>query len=193
MRDFDPENVAIVDIGEVRLNNWNPKLENTPEYKKVVESIQVNGLKSPIIVRQVDGQDGYEVVDGAQRLTACKELGYTKIYIYNLGFIPEDEAKSITIWMEQRVDFSELELAPLVVELKELEMEIPYTDEEVEDFSNMLNFDFEGDGMVNLNIKCTPEQFEHIKEMLDTYKKSENVDDTQALLQLVEKGVKRYE
>ena len=33
MRDFDPNNIKIVDIEQVRLNDWNPKLENTPEYK----------------------------------------------------------------------------------------------------------------------------------------------------------------
>lgn len=193
MKDFDPNNIQMVDINQVRLNSWNPKLENTPEYQKVVESIQVNGFRSPIIVRQVDGQDGYEVCDGAQRLTACKQLGFDKIYIYNLGYISEEEAKSVTIWMEQRVDFTELSLAPLIVELNDLQMTIPYSEEEIEDFTNMLNFNFQDDGLVKLNVKCTPEQFDHIKEMLNVYCHNQDVEEPTALKELVKEGVNHYE
>ena len=192
MRDFDPDNIKIVDIGEVRLNDWNPKLENTPEYKQIVESIQLNGFKQPIMVRQVEGQDGYEVCDGAQRLTACKELGFDKIYIYNLGYISESEAKSVTIWMEQRVNFDELSLAPLIVELNDLEMNVPYTEEQIQDFTNMLNFDFVGDGKVNLSIKCTPDQLDHIKEMLNVYMYHTELEEDKALLEMVKKQVLQY-
>ena len=191
MRDFDPNNIKIVDIEQVRLNDWNPKLENTPEYKQIVESIQLNGFKQPIIVREVDG--GYEVVDGCPRLTACKELGFDKIYIYNLGQISESEAKSITIWMEQRVNFDELALAPLIVELNDLKMDIPYTEEQIQDFTNMLNFDFIGDGKVNLSVKCTEDQFNHIKEMLNVYMYHTELEEDKALVEMVKNGVKRYE
>lgn len=193
MRDFDPDNIKIVDINEVRLNDWNPKLENTPEYKQIVESIQVNGFKQPIIVRQVEGLTGYEVCDGCQRLTACKELGFDKIYIYNLGEISESEAKSITIWMEQRVNFDELSLAPLIVELNNLEMNIPYTEEQVQDFTNMLNFDFVGDGKVSLSVKCTEDQYDHIKEMLNVYMYHTELEEDKALLEMAINGGKRYE
>lgn len=193
MKDFDPENIKIVNIDEVRPNTWNPKIENTPEYQKIVESIQVNGFKSPIIVRQVEGEEGYEICDGVQRWTACKELGFDKIYIYNLGFISETEAKSITIWMEQQVKFDEIELAPLVAELNDLKMDIPYSEDEVQDFINMLHFDFEGDGKVSLTVKCTPDQFDNIKKMLNVYIYNHEVEEDKALVEMVKQGVKRYE
>lgn len=193
MKDFDPDNIQIVGIDEVRPNTWNPKLPNTPEYQKVVESIQVNGFKSPIIVRQVEGEDGYEICDGQQRWTAAKQLGFDKIYIYNLGYIPEEEAKTVTVWMETQVKFNEIELAPLVAELSDLEMTIPYSEEEVQDFVNMLHFDFEGDGKINLSVKCTPEQYDHIREMLNVYIYNHEVEESTALVEMVNEGVKKYE
>ena len=132
MKDFDPDNIKIVGIDEVKPNSWNPKLENTPEFQKIVESIQVNGFKSPIIVRETD--EGYEICDGQQRWTAAKQLGFDKIYIYNLGKISEAEAKSVTLWMETQVKFNEIELAPLVAELNDLKIDIPYSEDEVQDY-----------------------------------------------------------
>ena len=193
MKDFNPDNIQIVNIDEVRPNTWNPKIENTPEYQKIVESIQVNGFKSPIIVRQVDGEEGYEICDGCQRWTAAKQLGFDKIYIYNLGFISEAESKSITIWMEQQVKFDEIKLAPLVAELNDLKMDMPYLEDEVQDFINMLHFDFEGDGKINLSVKCTPEQFDKIKECLNVYIYNNEVEEDKALVEMVKQGVKRYE
>lgn len=191
MKDFDPENIQIVGIDEVRPNSWNPKLENTPEYQKIVESIQVNGFKSPIIVREVE--EGYEICDGCQRWNAAKQLGFDKIYIYNLGKVSDSEAKSITIWMETQVKFDELQLAPLVAELNDLQITMPYNEDEVQDFINMLHFDFEGDGKINLSVKCTPEQFDKIKECLNVYIYNNEVEEDEALVEMVKQGVKRYE
>lgn len=191
MRDFDPTNIQIVEIDKVRPNDWNPKLENTPEYQKIVESIEVNGFKQPIIVREVE--DGYEICDGCQRWTAAKQLGFDKIYIYNLGDISEEEAKSITIWMEQQVPFSEMELAPIVAELSDLKIQTPYSEDEVEDFVNMLNFDFVEDGKETLSVKCTPEQFDNIKEAINVYVYNHEVEEDVALVEMVKLGVKRYE
>lgn len=191
MRDFDPDNIQIVEIDKVKPNEWNPKLENTPEYEKIVESLEVNGFKQPIIVREIDG--GYEICDGCQRWAAAKQLGFNKIYVYNLGNIPEEEAKSITIWMEQQVPFNEMELAPLIVELNGLKMDIPYSESEVEDFTNMLNFDFVGDGKETLTVRCTPEQLDKIKEALNVYIYNHEIEEDKALVEMVGLGVRRYE
>lgn len=191
MKDFDPDNIKIVGIDEVKPNSWNPKLENTPEFQKIVESIQVNGFKSPIIVRETD--EGYEICDGQQRWTAAKQLGFDKIYIYNLGKISEAEAKSVTLWMETQVKFNEIELAPLVAELNDLKIDIPYSEDEVQDYINMLHFDFEGDGKISLSVKCTPDQLDHIKQMLNVYVYNHEVEEAQALVEMVKSGGNRYE
>lgn len=127
--DFDPSRIMRVSIDDVYANDYNPKKKNTPEYKKVVRSLQLNGLKQPIMVREVEGQ--YVIVDGEQRYTAAKELGYTELYIYNLGDIPEAEAKALTLWMEVQVPFDDVQLEPIVMELSKLDIEVPQIDIEI--------------------------------------------------------------
>ena len=192
--EFDVTKILLVAINDVRPNSWNPKLRDTDEYKKIVESIKVNGFKNPIIVRENDNGDSkYEILDGEQRWRACKELGLEKIYIFNEGVVPDEKAKSVTIWTQVQIPFDELALAPLIVELNDLEMNIPYTEEQIQDFTNMLNFDFVGDGKVNLSVKCTEDQFNHIKEMLNVYMYHTELEEDEALLEMVKNGVNRYE
>lgn len=204
-KDFDPSKIIKVPIDKVEPNDYNPKEKNTKEYKNVVESIRRNGLKQPIFVREVDGNEKYVVVDGEQRLTAANELGYTEIYVYNLGKISEEEAKALTIWFEVQVPFSEVELAPIVVELNKLDITLPYTDEEIVTFEKMTQFDFDtayneegpqndelDDEMKTLNIKMTPEQFETVDGAIKYIMEQEDVSAGRALELLCANGLTGY-
>ena len=86
-----------------------------------------------------------------------------------------------------------MELAPIVAELSDLKIQTPYSEDEVEDFVNMLNFDFVGDGKETLSVKCTPEQFDKIKEAINVYVYNHEVEEDVALVEMVKLGVKRYE
>lgn len=202
-KDFDPTKIEKVAIDEVEPNDYNPKEVDTPEYRNVVESIRLNGLKQPIFVREVDGNDKYVIVDGQQRWTAAKELGYGEIYVYNLGKISEEEAKSLTIWFEVQVPFLEIDLAPLVVELNALDMKLPYTDQQIMDFKNMATFDFnepyeekepvdDEPKLKNLTVKMTPEQLEVVEEAIKTVADGENVSEGRALELLCASGISQY-
>lgn len=204
-KDFDPSKIIKVPIDKVEPNDYNPKEKNTKEYKNVVESIRRNGLKQPIFVREVDGNEKYVVVDGEQRLTAANELDYTEIYVYNLGKISEEEAKALTIWFEVQVPFSEVELAPIVVELNKLDITLPYTDEEIVTFEKMTQFDFDtayneegpqtdelDDEMKTLNIKMTPEQFETVDGAMKYIMEQEDVSAGRALELLCANGLTGY-
>lgn len=204
-KDFDPSKIIKVPIDKVEPNDYNPKEKNTKEYKNVVESIRRNGLKQPIFVREVDNNEKYVVVDGEQRLTAANELGYTEIYVYNLGKISEEEAKALTIWFEVQVPFSEVELAPIVVELNKLDITLPYTDEEIVTFEKMTQFDFDtayneegpqtdelDDEMKTLNIKMTPEQFETVDGAMKYIMEQEDVSAGRALELLCANGLTGY-
>lgn len=140
---FDEKNLTLVDIANVRTNNYNPKDKDTKEYKQVVKSLDVNGFMSPIVVRQVEGFDGYEIIDGEQRFTAAKELAYKSIPVYNLGYISDIDAKSKTIFAEVAVPFNEIDLSHLVVELDEASVALPYTEAEISDFRHMSEFNFD--------------------------------------------------
>lgn len=202
-KDFDPTKIEKVLIEDIEPNGYNPKEKDTPEYRNVVESIRINGLKQPIFVREVEGNDKYVIVDGEQRYTAAKELGYNEIYIYNLGKISEEEAKSLTIWFEVQVPFTEVDLAPLVVELNALDFQLPYTDQQIEDFKNLVSFDFnepyeekepedELPDLKTLTIKMTPEQLEIVQNAIDTVTEGDNVSPGRALELLCANGLLGY-
>lgn len=204
-KDFDPSKIIKVPIDKVEPNDYNPKEKNTKEYKNVVESIRRNGFKQPIFVREEEGNDNYVIVDGEQRWTAANELGYKDIYIYNLGNISEEEAKALTIWFEVQVPFSEVELAPIVVELNKLDITLPYTDEEIVTFEKMTQFDFDAayneegpqndeldDEMKTLNIKMTPEQFETVDGAIKYIVEHEEVSEGRALELLCANGLTGY-
>lgn len=140
--EYDKDRLVIVPIDGVKTNQWNPKDKETKEFKQVVRSLELYGFRQPILVRESD-DDKFEILDGEQRYTAALELGYTEIPVYNLGKISDTEAKAATIWMEVQVPFNEIDLSNLVVELSELEVALPYTEGEIEDFKHMSEFSFD--------------------------------------------------
>lgn len=129
---FDKDRVKIVDINEVAFNPWNPKVKRSKEYEKVYKSIQVEGILSPIIVREIDDEDfKYQVLDGEQKLTALLDLGEDTAPIYNLGHLSDEKAKQVTIFMMQHVDAEQEALGKLLVELQD-KVELPYDIDEIE-------------------------------------------------------------
>lgn len=139
---FDITKVSLTDIDNVRPNTWNPKNENTEEYRKVKQSIETNGQLLPVFVRE---NDGYEIIDGQQKWTACKELNYKQIAIYNFGEISDQEAQQLTIWFQQQVPFDQIDLSYLVAELHEKyeNIQLPYNQQEIEEMLNLAKFNFD--------------------------------------------------
>lgn len=140
--EYDKDRLVIIPIDSVKANPWNPKDKETKEFRQVVRSLELYGFRQPILVRESDN-DKYEILDGEQRYTAAKELGYTDVPVYNLGKISDTEAKAATIWMEVQVPFNEIDLSHLVVELDEANIALPYTEAEIADFKHMSEFSFD--------------------------------------------------
>jgi hypothetical protein len=140
---FDQKKLKVVTIDEVRPNSWNPKDKNTVEYEKVKTSIQQHGQIQPIVVRE---NKGYEIIDGEQKWTACKELGFKEVLVYNEGKMGDKEAKELTIAFQQQVPFNDLSLAKLVNEMVISygeELKIPYTELELKNIESTANYDFD--------------------------------------------------
>jgi ParB-like chromosome segregation protein Spo0J len=143
--DFEPAKILKVDINSVKPNEYNPKKADTSEYHKIVKSIQTNGLRGIILVRELE-KDSYEIIDGAQRYTAAKELGFTEINIYNEGKVDDKRARELTIWYQQQVPFDRVEEAYLVNKLLieyPGQVLLPYTETELEELQEIANFDFD--------------------------------------------------
>lgn len=173
---FQPERIQIVDIDSIRPNTWNPKDEDTKEFARVVASIQKNGLRMPVVVRE---NEGFEIIDGEQRWKASKKLGYSKILIYNEGVVTDQRAKELTIWYQQQVPFDEVKLSDLVKEMTGLypDFQSPFTTVEVDEFIKVANFgeqpnmDFTKknlEGLLTYSVTVTNEQMGVIEQALSS-------------------------
>lgn len=201
--EFKPENVKKVSIDKITPNTWNPKPVDPPEMEYIKKSLQQNGYATPILVRK-KGKD-YEIIDGQHRFLAAKELGYKELYIYDAGEVSNEEAKAMTIWMQTQVAFSEEELAPLVMELSDLKIELPYSELEIEGFKNLATFNFdeaykeqspiktESNDLEQLTIKLTSEQFEIVNSSIEKVKTKYGVSEGEALKMICEESANLYE
>lgn len=81
----------------LRKNPWNTNKVSADNEEKIRNSIKRNGIFKPIIVRTVEGINGYEIIGGEHRWEQAIELGYTNVPVVNLGLISEKAAKEIGI------------------------------------------------------------------------------------------------
>lgn len=86
-----------VPVGQLRKNPWNTNRVSPDNESKIRKSLERNGMFKPIIVRQVDGIDGYEILGGEHRWEQAIELGETEVPVANLGHIDDKQAKEIGV------------------------------------------------------------------------------------------------
>lgn len=94
MREIEFLNVP---VGELRKNPWNTNRVSPDNEEKIRNSLARNGMFKPIIVRQVDGVPGYEILGGEHRWEQAQELGAESVPVANLGYISEKQAKEIGV------------------------------------------------------------------------------------------------
>lgn len=203
-KNYDPAKLSLVPISSVEANGWNPKNKETKQFRHVVRSLELYGFRQPILVRNhPDDKKKYQILDGEQRFTAAQELDYIEIPVYNLGDVSDEEAKAATIWMEVQVPFDEIDLSYLVTELDNLEIEMPFSEQEILDFKNMAEFNFDydekeptsdelDDQMVSYSVKMTPGQLEVFKRAVDIIKEDADCSDGRACELLAAEYISGY-
>lgn len=55
------------------------KVRDDDEMNTLIESIQTQGILSPLIVRPIENTEGYEVISGHRRLHAARKAGITEV------------------------------------------------------------------------------------------------------------------
>ena len=55
------------------------KVKDDDEMNTLIESIQVHGILSPLIVRPIENTEGYEVISGHRRLHAAQKAGIAEV------------------------------------------------------------------------------------------------------------------
>lgn len=133
---------------DLRPNTWNPNRMDDFMYAKELESIKRFGFAVPIVVRST--ATGLEIVDGEHRWRAAKELGITKVPIWDLGRLSDIDAKQLTIVLnETRGKADKQLLSKLVSDLlgwesaPALETVLPFSHEEFADLAKLANFDWQ--------------------------------------------------
>lgn len=125
-------------LGSIRPNPWNPNVMDAKTFEREKASITKHGFVDPITVREVLDTEGafshYEVLDGEHRYRACTELGHTTIMAVNLGAVPDERAKELTVlFNELKGTPDPLKLGKLlkdiqsIVPFDELTLTMPYT------------------------------------------------------------------
>ena len=67
-------------VSKLRSFENNPyQVRDDAEMNKLIESIQMQGVLSPLIVRPIENTDEYEVVSGHRRLHAARKAGITEV------------------------------------------------------------------------------------------------------------------
>ncbi|MPS48534.1 ParB N-terminal domain-containing protein [Methylobacillus sp.] len=88
-------NIEYVPSDSLRANPWNSNVVSVENEDRIRESLRRFDMFKPILVRQVEGVDGYEVIGGHHRAKVAREEGHTELPILNLGYIDDNKAKEI--------------------------------------------------------------------------------------------------
>lgn len=202
-QDFDPTKLKKVSIDLIHVNDWNPKEENTKEFLDVKESIKTKGLRGAILVRDYPNTPGeYQIIDGHQRYTAAKQLGYTEVYVYVEQNVSDQEAKELTIWFQEQVPFNRITEAYLVTSMVDEfgmdNLEVPYTMAEIQEFKDLAEFNFDAydtgednvkenpDGTVSFSLKMTKDQHAVVTDRLKQYSHDYECTEAEALVEIIE-------
>ncbi|MEG0062963.1 MAG: ParB/RepB/Spo0J family partition protein [Pseudomonas sp.] len=77
-------------------NPWNPNAVDPINQQKLENSIKIDGIKRPIVVRQLENGE-YQIIGGQHRTQAAVELGLDTVPVINRGEISDAEAKRETL------------------------------------------------------------------------------------------------
>ena len=118
----------------LRPNSWNSNYVSPENEAKLSASIdRFDGLFKPILVREVAGVEGYEILGGEHRWIVAKSKKLTLVPIWNLGEIDDKKAKEISLADNARYGADDaLALAELLKDLTvdgdDLQDYLPYSD-----------------------------------------------------------------
>lgn len=204
---LNPENYKEVPVDKIIIENWNYKKTDEKLQKKLVKNIEKNGQIENLLVRNL-GDGTYGLVNGHHRLDALKELKYESAYVYDLGGISLTAAKRIGIETnETKFKSDNLQLAELLSDLtdefglEELELTMPYSSDELENFAELLEFDWDtqeeeekeskshtavsagGDKFRTLKLELSPELADAFEKQINRLKKEGG--DSETPIQLI--------
>src|SRR5574344_2781301 len=74
------KNITIIPVNKLRPFDGHPyKVKDDDEMNSLIESIQEQGILSPVIVRPIENTNEYEVISGHRRLHAAEKAGIVEV------------------------------------------------------------------------------------------------------------------
>jgi ParB family transcriptional regulator, chromosome partitioning protein len=74
------KNITIIPVSRLRPFEGHPyKVKDDDEMNTLIESIQEQGILSPLVVRPIENTNEYEVISGHRRLHAAKKAGIVEV------------------------------------------------------------------------------------------------------------------
>lgn len=112
--------VRLLPVHQIRPSRFQPRKEMPPEaLQELADSIRAQGVVQPIVVRQVAGADGYELIAGERRWRASQLAGLDDIPAV-VRDVPDQSALAIALIENiQREDLNPLEEADALRRLAE--------------------------------------------------------------------------
>lgn len=131
-----------VNIDHIVPNPWNPNVQNEAMFQKEINSIKELGMLGSILVRDFAGM--YQILDGEHRWKAAKELGYTEMVVETMGEIEDNQAKLLTILLNNLRGKDDIEKrAKIYQELEQGQLQLlPFSEQEIENEKKLIEFDF---------------------------------------------------
>ncbi|NOS67964.1 MAG: ParB N-terminal domain-containing protein [Candidatus Peribacteraceae bacterium] len=136
--------VALIELGRIRPNDYNPNAMPPAIYQNLVDNIKARGFKSAIYVRAGLQEGTFVIVDGEHRWRAAQQAGALKIPCVVLP-ATEQEAMLDTITMNQlRGNLVPVKLALVIAHLAqtipvpELERQLGFEEKELQDTLELL-------------------------------------------------------
>jgi len=166
--------MMFVAVESLRKNTWNTNVVSAEFEQRIRNSISRNGMFRPIIVREVAGVEGYEIIGGEHRWEQAIELGFTKVPIANLGEIDDRRAKEIGVIDNARYGADDtLSFADLLKEIgdtDDLQEFLPYGSADLDAIFSSSNIALDDlDLSLTLNDEEEPEDEAPIEKVAKTH------------------------
>ena len=163
------EHFIEIPLERLKKAEWNYKTDDPELTKKLIKNISRNGQIENLIVREI-AKGNYEVVNGNHRLDCLQQMNIQSAVCYNLGKVTLQAAQRIAIETNETKFTSSIpKLADILAGLKkvygsdDLADSLPYTEKELENYSNIANFDWD-DWEIEIKVKEQAEG-EHLYEV----------------------------
>ena len=136
-----------VNISEVYPNDYNHNEMSKEMMEKEAEAFRRYGVIRSILVRKV-APKRYVIIDGEHRYKILRDAGLTRIQVRDLGKISDQEAKTLTVVLDEikgQPDF--IKAAELFAGIKDYTLEeistfLPYKPDELKTMIDAIDFDF---------------------------------------------------